>query len=79
MNQKASLRARAKANASLPNPKNPESSNTEDTIFEELIVRYRGLASRAEDIIVQQVCGEVEGGLKAHFSSSMSFVDSSLL
>jgi len=70
INRRASLRARAEANSSLPDPKlSDESEAPQDTIFEELVGQYRKLVSRAEDIIVQQVCGEIEGGLKAHFAA----------
>ncbi|KAJ7596730.1 TIP-1 family-domain-containing protein [Mycena floridula] len=69
VNQKAALRARAKATPSLPNPKG-EDATVEDTIFGELISQYKKLASRAEDIMLQQVCGEVESSLKSHLSTS---------
>lgn len=72
MNQKASLRAGVQATASLPNPKGPDTDHIDDTIFGELVVHYRKLARRAEDIVVHQICSEVESGLKAHLSSSAS-------
>ena len=46
-----------------------EEGTPEDTIFEELVHQYAKLSNRAEDMIVQQVCGEIEGGLRTHFSS----------
>ena len=45
-----------------------------NTLFEELISQYRKVVSRAEDMIVQQMCGEVESALKVHFSTATSFV-----
>ncbi|KAF7978890.1 hypothetical protein HWV62_44393 [Athelia sp. TMB] len=72
INQRASLRARAQAESSLPDPSPIEEEAPESTIFEELVLQYAKLAVRAEDIIVQQVCGEVEQGLKAHFSAPQS-------
>ncbi|KIY47067.1 hypothetical protein FISHEDRAFT_66233 [Fistulina hepatica ATCC 64428] len=41
-----------------------------DTIFAKLTSQYDGLVSRAQDLIVQQVCSEVENGLRAHFMVS---------
>jgi len=44
------------------------------TFFDALISRYEKLANRAEDMIVQQVCGEVERALKVHFAADISYV-----
>ena len=74
INQRAYLRARAEAHASLPDPKLAEEGAPEDTIFEELVQQYAKLSSRAEDMIVQQVCGEVEGGLRMHFSTYVPYI-----
>ena len=68
INQRASLRARAEANQSLPDPTTTQAEAPDGTLFEELIHQYAKISSRAEDMIVQQVFGEIEGGLKAHFS-----------
>jgi len=68
INQRASLRARAEIHVSLPDPKLVEGA-PEDTIFEELVQQYTKLSRRAEDMIVHQVCGEIEGGLRTHFST----------
>ena len=72
INHKASLRSRAQAVASLPDPHGGESEVPEGTIFEELVVQYGKLVERAEEMIVHTVCGEVEAGLKAHFSAGGS-------
>ncbi|OBZ79146.1 RAD50-interacting protein 1, partial [Grifola frondosa] len=76
INHKASLRSRAESVASLPRPKDQEHEDEplEGTIFEELVTQYAALAARAEDMIVQCVCGEVEVGLKAHLSGGSTFV-----
>ncbi|KAJ7785875.1 TIP-1 family-domain-containing protein [Mycena metata] len=72
INRRASLRSQALAAASLPDPRAVGSAVPQETVFEELVTQYRILVHRAEDMIVQQVCGEVEGGLKAHLSATTS-------
>lgn len=72
INHKASLRSRAEAVSSLPDPKGGESEVPEGTIFEELVVQYNQLGSRAEELIIQSICHEIEAGLKTHFNSSGS-------
>ncbi|KAG6331170.1 hypothetical protein ID866_7919 [Astraeus odoratus] len=47
----------------------------EGTIFEELITQYAELSSRAEDLLIQQTCGECEASLKSHFASLVSASD----
>jgi hypothetical protein len=70
INRRTNLRAKADTHPSLPEPKGmPDEYAPEGTIFEELVVQYRKLVDRAEGMIVQQVCGEIETGLKAHFIS----------
>ncbi|KAJ7293754.1 TIP-1 family-domain-containing protein [Mycena rebaudengoi] len=70
INHRASLRSQALAASSLPDPRTVGSAVPQETAFEELVTQYRKLVNRAEDMIVHQVCGEVEGGLKAHFSAT---------
>ncbi|KAI9444970.1 TIP-1 family-domain-containing protein [Lactarius indigo] len=72
INLKASLRARAEMHPSLPDPKNSSQDATDGTIFEELVQQYEQLVARTEDIIVQQVCAEVEAAWKVHFASLSS-------
>ncbi|KAJ7139717.1 TIP-1 family-domain-containing protein [Mycena epipterygia] len=72
INHRASLRSQALAASSLPDPRAVGSAVPQETVFEELVAQYETLVHRAEDMIVQQVCGEVEGGLKAHFSATTS-------
>ncbi|KAK7041921.1 hypothetical protein VNI00_008903 [Paramarasmius palmivorus] len=72
INRRAGLRAQAQAHSALPDPTTASSDNSQETIFEELVVQYRKLGGRSEDIIVQQVCAEVEAGLKAHFQAMTS-------
>jgi hypothetical protein len=72
INLKASLRARAETHPSLPVLNNSSSSSPSDavdgTIFEELVQQYEKLVTRTEDMIVQQVCTEVEAAWKTHFA-----------
>ena len=74
INLKASLRARAETHPSLPVLNDsPSSSDAADgTIFEELVQQYEKLVTRAEDMIVQQVCTEVEAAWKNHFARCAS-------
>ncbi|KAI0257312.1 TIP-1 family-domain-containing protein [Lactifluus subvellereus] len=69
INLKASLRARAEIHPSLPNLNNLATDPPDGTIFEELVQQYEKLVTRTEDMIVQQVCTEVETAWKAHFTS----------
>ncbi|KAJ7225939.1 RINT-1 family protein [Mycena pura] len=70
--RRASLKSLAQAAPSLPDPQASDSTAPPETVFAELVAQYRNLINRAEDMIVQQVCGEVEGGLKAHFAATTS-------
>ncbi|KAJ6574637.1 TIP-1 family-domain-containing protein [Mycena capillaripes] len=72
INRRASLRSQALAASSLPDLRAVGSAAPQETVFEELVTQYRVLVHRAEEMIVQQVCGEVEGGLKAHFAATTS-------
>lgn len=71
INENAQLRSQANAVDALPTA-DSDTSIPADTIFEELISQYSLLAERAEGVIVQQVCGEVESRLRAHFGHSQS-------
>lgn len=44
------------------------------TVFEEMISRCTKVIVRAEDMIVQQVCGEVESNFRAHLNAVTSYV-----
>jgi hypothetical protein len=80
INHRAALRTRAEMHPSLPNSADHQSSKSdapECTIFEELITQYTKLASRAEDMLVSQVCGETETALKPHFVAITSPKDES--
>lgn len=75
INHRASLRTRAEMHPSLPDSSNGRSNKSdapECTIFEELITQYTKLASRAEDMLVNQVCGETETALRTHFAAVTS-------
>ncbi|KAJ4476586.1 TIP-1 family-domain-containing protein [Lentinula aciculospora] len=70
--QRPALRALAQANAALLSSTHNADGESQDTIFESLIARYDKVGCRSEDIIVQQVCAEIELGLKAHLSVTTS-------
>ncbi|KAI6045100.1 RINT-1 family protein [Pisolithus marmoratus] len=75
INRRAYLRAGVGAHPSLPEPSAwPQNvqGTPEGTIFEELDMQYAKLVSRAEDILIHQICGECEATLKAHFNSLAS-------
>lgn len=72
MNRKPSLRSQAEANSLLPDPVYGEADVLQSTIFEALLSLYQKLVERAEDMIVQQVSGEIESGLRAHFNANPS-------
>ncbi|KAF9569869.1 RINT-1 family protein [Agrocybe pediades] len=60
------LRHWVQTSSYLPNLANLDASSPGETVFTEMIARYAQLATRAEDMIVQLVCSEVESGLRAH-------------
>jgi hypothetical protein len=68
INLKASLRARAETHPSLPGLNSSSSDAVDGTIFEELVQQYEKLMTRTEDLIVQQICTEVEAAWKIHFA-----------
>jgi hypothetical protein len=74
INQQPSLRARVVDNPLLPQP-TVRGELPRNTLFERLILQYQKVVNRAEDMVIQQTCGEVEGALKAHFSAGISSVD----
>lgn len=79
INRRAYLRAGVSAHHSLPEPNAwPQSmqGTPEGTIFEELMTQYANLVSRAEDMLIHQICGECETSLKGHFNSLASLLDS---
>ena len=67
INHKASLRARAETHPSLPSLNDSSSDAADGTIFEELVQQYEKLVTRAEDMVVQLVCTEVEAAWKTYF------------
>ncbi|KAG9314616.1 RINT-1 family protein [Chiua virens] len=71
INHRASLRMTTGSHISLPehNAKASHGMTSEGTIFEELVTQFEKLSSRAEDMLVQQICGECEVALKSHFSA----------
>ena len=62
------LRVRADEDKLIPVPPPARNSETDDgSIFDKLIGDYDALAERAEDMVFQHVCGEIEMELRAHF------------
>ncbi|KAF8058265.1 TIP-1 family-domain-containing protein [Lyophyllum atratum] len=71
INHDPSLRSQAAASLLLPDPKAESEEIPSDTLFQELISGYERLGDRAEGMVVQQICGEIESLLKAHFSATL--------
>ncbi|TFY64757.1 hypothetical protein EVG20_g5839, partial [Dentipellis fragilis] len=72
INHRASLRARAETNPLLPDPRDSTEDTPDGTIFEELVTQFGKLVTRAEEMIVQQVCGEAESHLRPHLANQAS-------
>jgi len=51
-----------------------EAEVIQGSVFKDQVERYRTMGQRAEDIIVQQVCAEIEAGLRQHLSATSAFV-----
>ncbi|KAG5650284.1 hypothetical protein H0H81_012762 [Sphagnurus paluster] len=68
INHNPELRDQVIPSPFLPNPQAAGNEIPGDTLFEEMISRYERLANRSEDMVVHQICGEIESLLKAHFS-----------
>ncbi|TFK76768.1 hypothetical protein BDN72DRAFT_806866 [Pluteus cervinus] len=66
-----SLRSQVEGNPLLPTPTSLEGDIPQNTLFERLAAEYQHLVHRSEDLIVQQVCGEVEAGFKAHMNATI--------
>jgi hypothetical protein len=68
------LRVRADEDKLMPVPPPPVHGTESDggSIFDKLIEDYVVLAERAEDMVLQHVCGEIEMELKAHFFRCVS-------
>ncbi|KAG6866034.1 hypothetical protein C0991_009443, partial [Blastosporella zonata] len=75
INHNLELRSRAISSPLLPDPAADGGEIPEDTVFDELIAQYERLVTRAESMVVQQVCGEIENLLKAHFLTSLPSSD----
>lgn len=81
INSRAALRARAEAHPLLPDPSTETTSSTakveatfNGTIFQELVIQYRALGGRADEMIVRHVCSEVESASKAYFSRYVAII-----
>ncbi|GLB36487.1 putative RINT-1 / TIP-1 family protein [Lyophyllum shimeji] len=69
INHNSSLRSQAVASPLLPDPTADSEEIPSDTLFRGLLSRYEHLVNRAEGMVVQQVFGEIESLLKAHFAT----------
>lgn len=56
----------------LPHLADSDASALHETVFSEMGAQYHALTTRAEDMLVQLVCSEVEGGLRAHRAAEAS-------
>ena len=72
ISRQKSLRALVDGVPTLPRPSGNSGDVPEGTLFDALVVSFEKLAERAEEMIVHSVCGEVEAGLKAHFTGNSS-------
>jgi len=75
INQQPSLYSLADNTSLVPHPKPAEGGIPGNTLYDELISQYRKVVTRAEDMVIQQVCGEIETALKVHFSMVTPSVD----
>ncbi|KAJ3509803.1 hypothetical protein NLJ89_g5024 [Agrocybe chaxingu] len=69
------LRNWAKKTPLLPYLTDLDATGPRETIFKEMVSRYHDLTVRAEDMIVQLVCSEVEAGLRAHRVAASASAD----
>lgn len=70
----SSIRVRADEDKLMPTPP-PPTRGTESnagSIFDKLIEDYGALTERAEDMVLEHVCGEIEMDLRAHFFKCVS-------
>ncbi|KAG8833096.1 hypothetical protein FRC17_000035 [Serendipita sp. 399] len=72
INDRASLREKAKGHVSLPTP--IPDSVAEGTLFDELISQYDTLTARSEDLAVSHVVSEIESALRPHIASPWSTI-----
>jgi len=64
----SSLRVRADGDKFMPTPPPVHGTGADGgSIFDKLIEDYGALAERADDMVLQHVCGEIEMELRAHF------------
>ncbi|KAG9013900.1 hypothetical protein FRB93_000281 [Tulasnella sp. JGI-2019a] len=62
------LRARVESNPWFP-PCHSIEHETDHALFDAFVTRYDSLSDRAEEMIANQVCSEIEGELKGYFAS----------
>ena len=74
MNSNPTLQGQVEKNSLLPQPVAGAKEISIGTVFDEMISRYTKTIVRAEDMIVQQICGEVESNFRAHLNAVISWV-----
>ncbi|KAK7468575.1 hypothetical protein VKT23_003079 [Stygiomarasmius scandens] len=67
INRRPDLRSLALSRLTLPTS---EAEVIQGSVFKDQVEKYRTMGRRAEDIIVQQVCAEIEAGLRQHLSAT---------
>ncbi|KAH9486638.1 RAD50-interacting protein 1 [Psilocybe cubensis] len=65
------LRHWAQTSPYLPDLSNGSNPSPGDMIFSKMISNYKHLCVRAEDMVIQLVCGEIESGLRAHRAAAV--------
>ncbi|KZV95590.1 hypothetical protein EXIGLDRAFT_671991 [Exidia glandulosa HHB12029] len=69
MNRRPALRALAESHTLLPPPSKDPAAEPEGTVFDTLVDAYRDVCSRAEDMIVRQIVGEIEDDLRPYITA----------
>lgn len=68
------LRQWAQKSSLLPSLTDFDAAAPGETVFKEITSRYHQLTVRAEDMLVQLICSEIEQGLRAHRMAAATYV-----
>ena len=74
MNSDPTLQGQVEKSSLLPRPVAEAKEISTSTVFDEMISRYTKIIVRSEDMIVQQICGEIESNFRAHLNAVISCV-----
>ncbi|KAF8649759.1 hypothetical protein AX16_005526 [Volvariella volvacea WC 439] len=69
------FRKKIEGNALVPALTRSSETPPSDMLFDSLLAQYQQLIRRSEEIIVHQVCAELEGVIKAHLNAAMRDTD----